>query len=273
MKRAVYVVYVLLAVTAACSRYDDELVPECMTILDCPVGYVCTDSVCTEDLSYSDNETDENAELPDIVTDTSAEQDKNIETPDENFEDNDPEETDDNIINDADTDQDSGGGQWQEIMCTDEAECDENSVCYKEDEESRCVDPFRKYWKVSIDTLCLSEKKPDGDYWDGIDLIDKPDPYAFMLINGTEALRTPYADETKCAHWQNFTNIKFTATDAVTVKMMEYDSMILNDDDSVGEYTWTEGIPVEIFKAREFVFDDSSNPGYTYIRITFDEMD
>lgn len=272
MKRAVRVISVLLLVTAACSRYEDEFVPECTTILDCPVGYICTDSVCVEDVSAADNEITDNAELPDIVTDTAEEQDETVETPDENYEDDEPEEIEDNIIDDADADQDNSGG-WQEVICTDEAECDEKSVCYKEADESTCVDPFKKYWKVSIDTICLSEKKPGGDYWDGLDLVDKPDPYAYMLINGTEVLRTPYADETKCAHWQNFTNIKFTAADVVMIKMMEYDSMILNDDDSVGEFSWTEGIPVEVFKAREFVFDDSSNPGYTYIRISFKEMD
>lgn len=275
MKRAVMYAVAFLILTVACTRYDDEFIPECTTILDCPVGYVCTDSACVEDLNYTDNEIGDTAELPDTVPDTVEESDDAAsEIPDENIKDDDPGETDDQNINDedADIDQDNGG-HWQEVICTNEAECNENSVCYKEDEESKCVDPFKKYWKVSIDTICLSEKKPGGDYWDGIDLIDKPDPYAYMLINGTEVLRTPYADETKCAHWQNFTNIKFAATDVVMIKMMEYDSMILNDDDSVGEFSWTEGVPVEVFKAREFVFDNSSNPGYTYIRISFKEMD
>jgi len=94
-----------------------------------------------------------------------------------------------------------------------------------------------------------------------------------MFINGIETLRTPFADESKCVHWNNFTNIKFQSDDQVYIEMWEYDSMIFNDNDFAGTYEWTDGIPVEIFKAREFVFDNPSNPGFVYLRVTFVEMD
>lgn len=262
---------VLFFFGTACSRYENE-VPECMTILDCDEGFSCIDNECVLDPSGNETQPDNNQNaLPDNneEPDDFEVQDEADEliVPDETEEpDNEPVETPDN---------DNGGGTWQEVICLEEAECDENSVCYREGNEAKCVDPYKKYWKVSIDTICLSNKKPNGDNWDsGIaGVIDQPDPYAMMYINLMEALRTPYADEQKCAHWQNFTNLKFNKTEAVLLKIMEYDSMMFNDDDNVGTYEWGEGIPVEVFKEREFVFDDSSNPGYTYIRITFKEMD
>jgi len=255
---------------SSCSR--EGAVFECMTILDCDEGFSCIDNECVYDPAGGGTKPDNNQNtLPDTyeepvdeeLVDTADE----IVVPDETEEpDNEPVETPDN---------DNGGGGWQEVICSKEAECDENSVCYREGNEAKCVDPYKKYWKVSIDTICLSNKKPNGDNWDsGIaGVIDHPDPYAMLYINYKEALRTPYADEQKCAHWQNYTNLKFDKSEHVLLKIMEYDSMFFNDDDFAGNYEWPDGIPVEIFKAREFVFDDSSNPGYTYIRITFKEMD
>jgi hypothetical protein len=256
----------------SCSRYEGEVF-ECMTILDCEEGFSCVDNECVYDPSGNETQPDNTQNtLPDAYEEPDdneiIDEIDEIQMSDETEEpDEQPEE-----ITDQDT---GGGGTWQEVICSKEAECDENSVCYKEGDESKCVDPYKKYWKVSIDSICLSDKKPNGENWDsGIaGVIDQPDPYAMMYINLMEALRTPYADEQKCAHWQNFTNLKFNKTEAVLLKIMEYDSMMFNDDDNVGTYEWGEGIPIEVFKEREFVFDDSSNPGYTYIRITFKEMD
>ena len=255
----------------SCDRFEEDFA-ECTTKLDCAFGFICVDGFCVEDEEEQIVQDNNTNELPEQ---TIEEPDDQIEEEPEEEPAEEPDEIEvtDEVENEI-SDEDSGGGSpFGEVICTEEAECDENSVCYNEDGESTCVNPYKKYWKVSIDTLCLSDKKPDGDDWDGVDLIDKPDPYAILYVNGMEVMKTSYADEQLCAHYQNYTNIRFAETDIVKIKMMEYDSLIFNDDDYVGEIEWTEGIPVEVFKDREYVFDDSSNPGYNYLRVTIVEME
>lgn len=260
----------------SCDRFEEDFT-ECTTKLDCAFGSICTDGICVEEEVDSQplNDNNNTNELPDQTTEepddtVNEEPEKEIIEEIDESESIDENNEVDNEISDAD----SGGNPFGDyVACTEEAECDENSVCYSEDGDSKCVDPFKKYWKVSIDTLCLDDEKPNGDPWDGVDFIDKPDPYAILYVNGMEVMKTSYADEQLCAHYQNYTNIRFEKTDIVKIKMMEYDSMVFNDDDFVGEIEWAEGVPVEIFKDREYVFDDSSNPGYNYLRVTIVEME
>jgi len=267
--KSLFVLSIFVVSMMLSCRYDGGDYYDCMTILDCDDGFSCIDGECVFDPKGNlEKDSNANDELP---VHEEKDEEKNDEKDEEIIEEEEEEEEEEEV-----PDNNNGGGGFPvETFCTEESECDKNSVCYKEDGESKCVDPFKKYWKVTIDTLCLSNKKPNGDNWDsGIaGVIDQPDPYAIMFINGKEALRTPYADESKCAHWNNHTNVKFAPDDYVYVEMWEYDSMIWNDDDYAGTYEWPDGIPVEIFKAREFVFDKPSNPGFVYLRVTFVEMD
>jgi hypothetical protein len=270
-RRALVILSVFIISMNLSCRYDGGDYYDCMTILDCDDGFSCIDGECVFDpKGNGENKKDDNSELP-----VNDEEESEIEEEDEIEETVDEEEIDEEEENPDSNNNGGGGNPFEEVFCTDEIDCDENSVCYKEDNKAECVDPFKKYWKVTIDTLCLSNKKPNGDNWDSgiVGAIDQPDPYAILFINGKEALRTPYADESKCAHWNNHTNVKFQSDDQVYIEMWEYDSMIFNDDDFVGTHEWTEGIPVEIFKAREFIFDNPSNPGFVYLRVTFVEMD
>ncbi len=273
--KTIMVLSLFLVLLNISCRYEGEIYDECITILDCDEGFSCIDGECVSDQKDYSGEEEENNEENNELPENKKNNEQENETDEEDV-------TDEDITDEEypDTEDHNGNGNGEdppphESFCTEEAECDEDSVCYNENNQSECVDPYKKFWKVTINTLCLSDKKPNGDNWDSGPLgeIDQPDPYAVLFINEKEVLRTSYADETTCAQWSNFSNIKFEPEDYVYVEMWEYDSMAFNDDDYAGTYEWTDGIPVEIFKAREFVFENPSNPGFTYLRITFQEMD
>jgi len=172
VRRALIILSVFIISMNLSCRYDGGEYYDCMTILDCDDGFSCIDGECVFDPKGNrENNEDNNAELP-----VNNEEESEIEEEDEIEETVDEEEIDEEEENPDSNNNGNGGSPFDEVLCTDEIDCDENSVCYKEENKAECVDPFKKYWKVTIDTLCLSDKKPNGENWDsGIaGAIDQP---------------------------------------------------------------------------------------------------
>jgi len=281
---------------------EDPIIEEsCVTVLDCDgVGYDCVEGRCVKMESDYDavspetegmpdkqtpqdsNDTEKDDDLSDTETDDDAILDEVTEEPDDAVQPTADEEvvpdTDtasdesilDNDTNDTDFSEDdmpasdADADSLEGLPCSSNSQCNQyTEVCYKQ----KCQSPYRLAYIVKVHEVCLGPKDPNGENWETIPLIDKPDPYAIFNLNGTEVFKTEKGDETFCKTFSASAQISFEETDAVSVVVMEYDSGGLSGDRYAGTLN-LPNITVKMFRDGEYA---ESHPGepIEYIKLTF----
>jgi hypothetical protein len=199
---------------------------------------------------YSEENNDENAmNDKNELSDTYEEKDDTIEESDNNSVYDDEPDTaieDSDLIDeipesdDFENDEDGFDG-----VCQENDQCGKDEICY----ENICEDPYSVPWSVTIVSVTLNPKNPDGEEWDpGVIGIGAglPDPYVQFMKNGIIAIETSKGDETYSVTFNvTVSNIIFSETDSISFKVFDYDSTLGDDDDPAGEFadSWNGSQP------------------------------
>lgn len=133
---------------------------------------------------------------------------------------------------DAGYDCSSAGQCVKNNSCSNHDDCvDGGMICY----QNYCQSPWNKQWKVTFKKAEVTEKKSNGDCWDGdiTGLVcDLPDLFATVEVNGAKYYQTSVKDNSTSANWNNYDSINFSAS-TDNIKYCLYDED-LSEHDKIG---------------------------------------
>ena len=124
--------------------------------------------------------------------------------------------------------------------CTSAGQCVKNNSCSNHDDcvdngmicyQNFCQSPWNKQWKITFIKAEVTERKANGDCWDGLSglVCDVPDLFATVEVNGAKYYQTNVKDDSYSANWDKYTGVNFSAS-TDKIKYCLYDEDVSEHD-------------------------------------------